>query len=41
MKGAPALGARGGRPGEEARVRGRAMSLEEAIVYALGDADEG
>ena len=26
---------------EEARVRGRAMSLEEAVEYALGDADEG
>ena len=26
---------------EEARVRGRAMDLEEAVEYALGDADEG
>ena len=26
---------------EEARARGRAMSLEEAVEYALGDADEG
>ena len=26
---------------EEARVRGRAMGLEEAVEYALGDADEG
>jgi len=26
---------------EAARVRGRAMSLEEAVAYALGDADEG
>ena len=26
---------------EEARARGRAMGLEQAVEYALGDADEG